>query len=147
MATLVFDVTLFRQQFPAFADETKHPDAQLQMYWDLAVCYVSAEDYGYLSGSCRQTAINMMVAHLTALNDTVNSGGGGGLTGQVQSSTVGKVSVSLTPPPNKSQWSWWLGQTPYGQQLEALLSANIAGGMYIGGSPERSAFRKAGGVF
>lgn len=146
MTTLTFDIPLFRQQFPQFASETTYPDALLQMYWDMAVCYISDQDYGFLSGSCRQLAINLMVAHLTVLSQLDAEGDivGGSLE---QSATVDKVSVSLTPPPNKSQYSWWLSQTPYGQQLQALLSSKIAGGFYAGGLPERSAFRKVGGIF
>ena len=144
MTTLTFDVTQFRISFPEFSNPVAYPDATLQMYWDTATCYINDEDYGCLSGKCRQHAINLMTAHIAKISTTVNSGGS---TGQIQSSSIDKVSVSLTPPPNKDQFSWWLNTTPYGAQLEALLAITIVGGLYIGGRPELSAFRKVGGIF
>ncbi|MCP4122226.1 MAG: DUF4054 domain-containing protein, partial [Bacteroidetes bacterium] len=54
MATITFDVTKFREQFPEFSNETTYPDSMLEMYWEMATCYVSNEDYGCLSGSCRE---------------------------------------------------------------------------------------------
>jgi hypothetical protein len=66
----------------------------------------------------------------------------------VSGASVDKVSVTLTPPPVKSQWQWWMSLTPRGAQLLALLKSKAAGGLYVGGLPaERAAFRKAGGVF
>lgn len=142
---LTFDVTLFRQQFPVFANATAYPDAMLQMYWDMAICYITdIGNYGWLQGDCRQLAINLMTAHLTALSVIV---AGGQVPGLVQSATIDKVSVSLTPPPLKNQWQWWLSTTPYGQQLLALLQNRSVGGWYIGGRPELAAFRRVGGRF
>lgn len=150
MATIDFDADQFRQALPAFADETQYPDAILQVYWDTATCYISDQDYGCLTGACRRQALNLMTAHLCVISENAQKGSdvsSGQVTNFITSSTVDKVSVSVAQPPAKDQWSWWLSTTPYGQQLQALLSANIAGGLYIGGLPEKSAFRKVGGVF
>lgn len=142
-AVLTFNVTAFRTQFPAFA--TNPPtDATLQAYWDTATCYVSNKNYGWLNGCCRQTAINLMTAHLAALALII---AGGQTPGIVNSATIDKVSVSMTPPPAQTGWQWWLSTTPYGAQLWALLLAKGAGGLLVGGFPERSAYRKAYGVF
>lgn len=144
MTTLTFDVDLFRQQFPAFANETTFPDAMLQMYWDMATCYISDMDCGWLNGRCRQLALNMMTAHLTALSVLIAAG----MTPQlISSSTIDKITVTLKMPETPNEWRWWLNTTPYGMQLLSLLSANSAGGFYIGGLPELSAFRKVGGTF
>lgn len=144
MTTLTFDVTLFREQFPAFANPTTFPDAMLQMYWDMATCYISDEDYGWLNDGCRQLALNLMTAHLTATSVLIANGQTSVL---IQSSTIDKITVTLTPPPVKTPFRWWLMTTPYGIQLSGLLAANSAGGFYIGGRPELSAFRKVGGYF
>lgn len=144
MTTLTFDVTLFRQQFPAFADPTAFPDAQLQMYWDMATCFMSDEDYGWLNGACRQLALNMMTAHLTATSVLIANGQTSIL---VQGATIDKVTVTLKPPETPNEWRWWLNTTPYGMQLLTLLSANSVGGFYIGGLPELAAFRRIGGIF
>ena len=144
MAILTFDVALFRQQFPAFANVTTFPDVMLQMYWDMATCYISDSDYGWLSGTCRQLAINLMTAHLTAISVLIANGQTSIL---VKGAHIDKISVDLQTPPLKNQWQWWLQTTPYGQQLDGLLQINSVGGFYIGGLPELSAFRRVGGGF
>jgi hypothetical protein len=144
LTTLTFDVALFREQFPAFSDVTTFPDAMLQMYWDMATCYISDCDYGWLNGTCRQLAINLMTAHLTALSVLIAAGTTPQL---ISSSTVDKITVTLKMPETPNQWRWWLNTTPYGMQLLALLSAQSVGGFYIGGLPELSGFRKVYGTF
>lgn len=143
-AVITFNVTAFRAMFPAFANAITYPDLRLQSYWDMGTCYISDLDYGWLQGACRTSALNLMCAHLVALSDIIASGETPGL---VNSAGTDKVSVSLTPPPVKNQWQWWLNLTPYGAQLLALLTMQSAGGFYIGGLPEKSAFRKVGGIF
>ena len=142
---LTYDDTLFRMQFPFFANSVTFPEALLQMYWDQAICYMDdTANYGWLQGVSRQLGLNMLTAHLTYLTTiTLNNQ----VTGLMQNATVDKVSIGLTPPPLPNQWQWWLDQTSYGQSLLALLQSNIAGGLYIGGSPQLSAFRNVGGVF
>lgn len=144
MATHTFDVTQFRAQFPQFANETTFPDEMLRQYWNAATCYVTPNDFCYLSGDCLQLALNLMTAHLTALSVQIAAGKTPRL---VNSATIDKVTVSFTPPPLKSQWQWWLSTTPYGMQLFALLQGKAVGGYYIGGLPESAAFRKVAGIF
>ncbi len=143
----IFDVTQFRIDYPQFSDDVKFPDATLQMYWDWATCYISDRDYGFLHGRCRFHAINLMTAHLAALSVVIAQGNYSQIPGIVQSATINKISVSLTPPPLENQWQWWLSLTPYGQQLLALLQVQSVGGFMIGGAPVRSAFRNQSGGF
>jgi len=151
MAVIEFDPAQFREALPAFADPAVYPDALLQVYWDTATCYVSDNDYGVVNGACRRQALNLMTAHLCVISENAQKGGAqasrGKSTNFITSSTVDKVSVSVAAPPAKDEWSWWLSTTPYGQQFSALMSARAAGGLYVGGRPERSAFRKVGGLF
>lgn len=140
-AVIIFDPAAFRLAFPEFASLS---DATLQAYFDAGTCYVSPQDYGWLSGACRARALDLMTAHLAKLAAIIATGT---LPGLEQSASIDKISVTMTPPPLKNQWQWWLSLTPYGQQLLALLTARSVGGFYIGGLPERSAFRKVGGVF
>ena len=144
MSVIIFDPAAFRVQFPAFANITTFPDITLQAYFDAGTCYVSDQNYGRLTDACRVLALNLMTAHLTALSVIIAAGQTPAL---VQSSGIDKINVSLTPPPLKNQWQWWLSTTPYGAQLFALLTVRAAGGFYYGGLPERSAIRKVGGVF
>jgi len=145
MAILTFNVASFRVQFPAFESAITFPTVTLQAYWDAAICYIDDNgSYGWLVNGCRQLAINLMTAHLTSLSVLIAAGQVPGL---VQNATVDKVTVGLTPPPLKNQWQWWLSLTPYGQQLLALLQSQSAGGWYVGGLSELSAFRRVGGVW
>jgi len=144
MSTIPFNISVFRTRFPAFASDAVYPDAMLEGWWDIATCYISDKNYGIFKGKCRELAIMLMVAHIAAINDLIQQG----ITpGQISSASIDKVSVSINPPPVDSQFSWWLSLTPYGQQLDSLLSTASVGGWHVGGLPERSAFRKAGGVF
>jgi len=144
MSTHVFDVTAFRLQFPEFANPIAYPDVQLQGYWDLATAYINPTDSCTIKGAQLQQALNLMTAHLAKLYSFINKGK---TTGLLQGATVDKVSVTLTPPPVKSGYQWWLAQTPYGQQLWALLQVAAAAGFWFGGLPELASFRKTAGVF
>ncbi len=143
-ALISFDICAFRSSFPAFADNTIYSEASLVATWNAATSYISPQNYGYLQGEDRARALHLMTAHLVAIADIVKAGQ---MPSMVSASTVDKVSVTLTPPPVKSQWQWWLSLTPYGQELLALLSASAAGGFYIGGLPEGSGFRRVHGIY
>lgn len=146
--TIELNLTLFRERFPQFAIPAVFPDAAVTVNWVMATQYVSDSSYGSMSVTARELGIQLMTAHLMALAVIQASNGGTGTPGIATGATIDKVSVSLaTPPFGTSEWRYWLNLTPYGAQLLALLSAQAAGGFYIGGWPERSAFRVAGGVF
>ena len=147
MALHTFDVAAFRQQFPAFADETKYPNALLEGYFNVATCYVNPNDnYCGLFGDCLQTALYLMTAHLAFIY-TANAQGQIPGVGIITSATIDKVSVTSQVPTSTSMWELFLLRSPYGLQLLALLKARAAGGWMVGGSNERQAFRKAGGRF
>lgn len=143
-AVLTFDAAAFRAFYPQYSNVEAYPNATLQAYWDAATCFISARNCGDLTGDCRVKAIWLMMIHLMTIGSTVAAGD---TPGQVQSATIDKVSVSLTPPPIPNQWQWWLGTTPYGAQLLALLQVKSAGGFYVGGAPEIMSIRKGGGIF
>ena len=135
------DSAAFKAQFVEFSALT---DDQVQGYAGMAAAYVDPGDGPLLSGPSLQLALTLMTAHLAKSFQMI---GAGQTAVVVAGSAEGSVSVSLVAPPVKGAWQWWLATTPYGQQLWALLQIQSAGGFYIGGSMERAAFRKAGGVF
>lgn len=147
MAQQVLDIPTFRLLFPEFANSTKFPDPYIQAQWDVAVTYIGDTGGWLLADVAVGTALNYLTAHLMKLNVMIAAGGGGGVTGVVTGATIDKVSVQLAAPTTKSGWQYWLAQTPYGTQLWAFLSMKSAGGLYIGGRPERRAFRKVYGNF
>lgn len=144
MIVITFDYATFIQQFPVFANTKQYTQAQLTMHFDMATNYISDIVCGRLDINARTLALNLMTAHLTYLSNIVSAGE---TTGLMQSATVDKVNVSLTPPPVPNQWQWWLNQSPYGQQLLSLLQARSVGGFYVGGTPQTAAFRNTGGGF
>lgn len=147
MITLV--IADFRAAFPQFANVTTFPDALITLQFNMATGFVSDSTYGCMTIPVRTSALYMMTAHLLALGVIIADGGSyQGVAGIVTQSKVGDVSVTLAQPPyGTSAWRYWLGLTPYGSMLLALLMAQSAGGFFIGGLPERAAFRKVAGIF
>lgn len=141
---LVYTDADFRAQFTAFQDTECFPTSVLQMWFGVATDYISANNWGYLRDASRQQALYLMTAHLQYIQDAINADGDA--PGIVTMAKVDKVEVQLKPPPSNTPWSYWLGQSPYGQALLALLSVTSVGGMWIGGRPELAAFRRVGGA-
>lgn len=140
-----FNVTDFREQFPQFA-ATPPTDATLQSYFNTAGSYIENSNYGFLANLDRALALNLMTAHIAAMMAIIAAAGAAGATvGVVTGATIDDVAVTLEPPPAKNGWQYWLAQTPYGQQLWALLTVQSAGGWFVGGAPTRAGFRGAGG--
>jgi hypothetical protein len=145
MTTPVYNDTNFRAQFPVFANMTTYPEAMLSGYWAMGSAYISTNNVNCVWTSAQaQLANDLMAAHLAQSFTLINNGVPVVL---VQGSTEGSVTVSVTPPPVKSSFGYWLATTPYGMQLRALLKAVAGVGLYVGGLPERSAFRKVAGIF
>jgi hypothetical protein len=149
MAQQVLDIPTFRLLYPEFANVTAFPDAYITAQWGVAVATMGDFDGWALRGPALLNGLNLLTAHQMKLALISGSGGsgGGGVTGVVTGATIDKVSVQLAAPTTKSGWQYWLASTPYGMQLWAFLSIKSAGGLYIGGRPERRAFRKVGGNF
>jgi len=147
---LTFNYAAFIAQFPNFANETAFPVATLQLTWDVATCFVSPVQYGWLLPPARLQVLNLYTAHLTQLALQMNNANGmpgDSQPGLIQNSTIGRVSVGLTPPPLPDQFQWYLNQTGYGQLILALLKVYAVGGWMVGGQPERSAIRQVYGIF
>ncbi|QOV06233.1 head-to-tail connector complex protein [Burkholderia phage Maja] len=152
MAAPAYNDDLFRKMFPEFADPAKYPANVIEVFYETAQLFItgSTSPCAALSGKQLVGALNMLTAHLmslskqrtqTALGATNDQGG------YTLSATIGEVSVSKMAPPARDGWEFWLAQTPYGQELWALLKMLSVGGFAIGGLPERDGFRKVGGVF
>lgn len=144
MTQHTLDIAAFRQAFPAFANVTAYPDATLDLRWGEAVVYLGDYDGCLLSGVGLQSALNYMTAHILASFAIIATGQTPGVRTDAR---IDKVAVSTAPPPIKSGWQYWLATTPYGLALWALLTAKSAGGYYVGGRPERAAFRTVLGRF
>jgi len=130
---------LFRQLFPAFANETDYPDSVIDWYWCLSWTYLDGEVSCLFDLQAQFMMLNYVTAHLMAYNDLIAAGTDskspfGGNTIAI-SSTIGDVSATVMPPPvQDNYYFWFFSQTPYGSQYIAMLKANTAGGFYLGGS-------------
>ena len=134
----VFDLSAFRTAYPVFDSV---PDATVQAAATSALCLIGQDGC-----DCDVQMWQLMVAHLLYIQGQVATGNGNA--GAVTSATIDKVSVAFAAPPfGTSAYKFWLFKSPYGGQLLALLDRCSKGGVYVGGLPERSAFRSVGGVF
>jgi hypothetical protein len=143
MPTIQLNTENFRLLFSAFSNSTKYPDAKIQLFWNNSGSYINNQAGGCYCGglsTAQQTlALNYMTAHLLFIADQAASGETGGvLTG----ATIDKISVSLEPPPQTNQWQWWLNQSPYGQELLALLQVASVGGRFYNPAMVQGAFRR-----
>lgn len=143
MATIDLDIAAFRVNFPPYESVTDYPDMRLNAQYEIGKCYVADNDCT-LAESCREYALQLILAHLLYIQDQINSGNRNAI---ITSATEGSVSVSLAQPPSSDNWNYWLNTSPYGMQLLAMLEAASVGGFYVGGSEERRGFRKINGGF
>lgn len=132
----MFSLQVFRALYPQFAGLS---DEQILATAEQAGCFLT--DNGC---ACTDQQQFLMVAHLLTLDRQAQAGG---VVAQVTGATVDKVNVSIAAAPSRDAWGYWLALTPYGLQLLALLKVCAAGGFYVGGRPERAAFRSVGGAF
>jgi hypothetical protein len=147
----LYNDAAFRAQFPEFSDATLYLPSVLQSYWDMGRSFilVGGSSWNMLNGKQYSMALNALAAHLFTLGQRAASGMTPGLSqGGFQSgSNIDGISVQKLAPPVKSNFVWWLMQTPYGQLVAVAIEIAGVGGISIGGLPEREGFRKAGGVF
>jgi hypothetical protein len=130
------------RMFSLYADETTYTDDVLDAGYATGKLYI--EDSGCTFDDDQLSWVFMlMLAHILYIQDQVLKGNNSVV---VSSGTESKVTVSLVEPPAEGMFSLWLRVSPYGRQILALLVAASAGGFTVGGLPERSAFRKVGGV-
>lgn len=139
-----FDYEAFIAAFPFFSDSDKFPEASLQGDWYMAVCWISDRNFGRLRCNSRMQALNLLTAHIayTSSNAASNK-----ITGVINSASIDKVSVGLTPPPIPNNFRFWLSSSQYGLRLLALLEVKSVGGMVANGSPESAAIRGFNGNY
>lgn len=114
---MVFDPAKFRAMFPAFASDVTYPNATLNAWATMAQCSIS--ESCQLEGDCFELAVYLLTAHIGTL---LTRAAAGMASGVLTSATIDKVTVGFAPPPFRSGWAYWLAQTPYGVQLQGMLS-------------------------
>lgn len=132
-----FPLADFRLLYPQF-DEVSN-DVVL-LIAEQASCYM-----GIHSCSCGNQGWMLLTAHILYLRNALSTGNS--QPGMLTGATIGSVTVSFQAPASADGWSHWLNQSPFGQQFLAFSKACFGGIRYVGGLPERSAFRSVGGLF
>ena len=143
MALIALNIAVFRVNFPLYANQATHPDALLNAQYEIGKCYIADNDCT-MAETCREYALQSMLAHLLYIRDQVNAGNNIGV---ITQASEGDVSVSLAAPLVEDEWHYWFNSSPFGRELIALLGVQSVGGFYAGGNNERQSFRKAGGIF
>lgn len=111
MAIVTFDIAAFRERYPEFNTVS---DSLLNAYFVEATVYLNNTDTSPVTDvSLRAVYLNMLVAHLAALNSGIGGQAASGLVGRVTSASEGSVSVSVDAGPSSAS-SWWYTQTKYG---------------------------------
>ena len=119
MPSVVFDTTSFVQRFPAFA--WLNNDV-LGDYFTEATMMIANDDTSLIQDLAqRKVILNLLVAHLAALNSGENAQAPSGLIGRVSSASEGSISVS-TDYTSNSELAQWFNQTRYGAELWILLA-------------------------
>lgn len=137
---MTFDIAAFQAAFPAFAST---PDAAIQV-WVNIVAESSMGDWFSSAPLTQQQLIVAHVGYLLTNASTLSDSQGGGA---VVSASEGSVSASFVAPPVRDGLEYYLSGSAYGQMLWAMLRVSAAGGVNIGGLPERRAYRKVYGTF
>lgn len=139
MEKVVLNITDFREQYPEFKSNVKFPDATITSAFTKATIFFKNETNCEVDIEQLEVILYLMTAHLLKMQLKTLKG----QTGLVASATIDKISVSIVSPRNLGEFEYFLNQTPYGQELLALLALLVLGGFYLGGSPETLAFKRA----
>lgn len=110
MTVCVFDYPLWAISYPELAQCVQ--PAQAQAYFEMAGLYLDNTDGSFVCDAAqRLPLLNMLVAHIAALN--AKGAGGNGLVGPIEEATEGSVTVKVKLPDSRGLEFWYL-QTPYG---------------------------------
>lgn len=110
MSSVVFDPEAFKQRYPEFQTVD---NAVLGMYFAEATIYLDNGGCSQVTNlTIRSALLNMIVAHIAALNSGVNGEPPTPLVGRVSNATEGSVSVGTEY--NVPGSAAWYSQTKYG---------------------------------
>lgn len=111
MAVVVFDIAGFRARYPEFATVA---DALVLSCFDESTMYLNNTDSSIVADPApRAVLLNMLTAHVAALNFGVSGKAPSALVGRIASASEGSVSASADMGPVTGSSAWYL-QTKYG---------------------------------
>ena len=127
---VIFDVSLFRQQRPQFADVTKYSDAFLQNCFDEAALICNNTNASIVPYSPsnnindRQILLYLLTCHIATLATS-------GQVGTVTSATEGSVSAGFYIDQRKG--AAWFTQTQCGYMYLQMIQKYKLGGIFVDG--------------
>lgn len=124
MSVVVFDSAGFLARYPEFASVST---PTLQAYFNEATIYLNNTDTSPVTdgsvGGMRSLLLNMLTAHIAALNSGVSGQAASQIVGRVDQATEGSVSVhaDMGAVPGTAAWymqtkygaSYWAASAPY----------------------------------
>lgn len=111
MGIVTFDPTSFKSRYPEFSTLT---DPVLSAYFSEATLYLNNTDSSpIMDVGQRAVLLNMIVAHIAALNSGTNGNAAPETVGRIDQATEGSVSVHLDMGTTTNAEAWWK-QTKYG---------------------------------
>ncbi|EIL88534.1 hypothetical protein UU9_12323 [Rhodanobacter fulvus Jip2] len=125
----MFDLSLFRDTFPAFADLSVYPDARVSFQGSLADKLYGDDPWGDLQGYVAMLA----VAHALSMQGK-SGGSSGGVKGVVSAKSVDRVSVSYDVSATTYKDAAYFNGSPYGVELYWLIQMAGAGPMHVMGN-------------
>lgn len=122
MATpfVVFDYALWILRYPEFSEVS----AELaQLYFDEATMFLRNDGSGPVTDAAIQLRLlNLMTAHIAALNSGANGQTPSPFVGQMTSASEGSVSVGANALAAPGTYAWWI-LTRYGAEFWAATAA------------------------
>lgn len=129
---MAFDVGLFREQFPEFADTSAYPKPQIEMWAGLAERQVRPSIWkdSTLMGVSLYVAHEITLARQNAIAGKIGGmpGTSGGIANQ---KTVGNVSVSYDSQSTSEKNAGYWNLTNYGKQFYRLVKIFGAGAIQL----------------
>jgi hypothetical protein len=122
MAVVTFDPVAFIARYPEFSAVN---GSVLGMYFAEATIYLDNTNNSRVSDVvARAVLLNMLTAHIAAMNGSgINGNGASGLVGRVSSASEGSVSVSTEYVAAKNGTMAYFLQTPYGASYWAATAS------------------------
>jgi len=113
MPAVTFSPAAFKAAYPSFSTLN---DTQLNQAFALATLYLSnRENSPVIDTDKRAILLNLLTAHIAAINYGENGEGSRQIVGRITSATQGSVSVSVSDSARVGSQSWY-EQTNYGAQ-------------------------------
>lgn len=134
----VFPLAKFLSEFPQFADADNFSETTVARCGNAAMHYITEWRCGFPleDPNDREYALFLMTAHILSLRKSIDEDMAGGQTpagGRVKKATVGAVIVETDAPNsyNSDDYTFWLSQTAFGQELLAYLANSAPAGIYM----------------